>query len=123
LVKAEEAIAFLLLLLGVGGSQKDDKQKDKPPSEQEPPIIFPPPREPDPTIPEGCGPKPTPVFKKGAGYWWQPATDAIGWFITIETRPPDSVILSINEDFRQELQTWYKCDTLTDPIRLITQFI
>jgi len=76
-----------------------------------------------PSQPIGCGMKPSVGVQKGAGYWWQPATDNVGWFATIETRPDSSVILSINEAYSLDLQQWYRCEQLADPIRLITQFI
>jgi len=117
LVKAEEAIAFLILLLGLGG------KKEAPPREDKPPPDFPPPRPRDPVIPEGCGPKPPVTFQERAGYAWQPATDNLTWFADPSIRVPDSVILSINEGFSLDLLKWYRCEQLNDPIRLITQFI
>jgi len=131
-VKAEEAIVFLLLLLGIGKKKPPDDDEKETQAEAcvrlggtYDPIkkvcVFT--RPPDPPI-EGCGPQPPATFQKGAGYWWQPATDAVGWNSNVNIQRPDaSVILSINEAFSQPLANWYKCERVTDPIRILTQFI
>jgi len=160
LVKAEEALAVILLLLGRKGKKKQPEDvPEKTPRalkrvciqcdasiefcalveiDENDPTFFrtiesksqscPNPlfqiegvdRPPEET---GCGMKPSVKFLKGAGYFWQPATDNTGWFITVETRPDSAVILSINEAYSLELLQWYRCEQLSDPIRLITQFI
>jgi len=155
LVKAEEALAIILFLIGFKGKKKPPPpidpriqdcldrggvwspslQKCKLPGDEPPP-----PREDCPpgthrnefglcvpniiVPPEGCGPKPPTTFQQGAGYWWQPATDAVGWNANVVGQRPDSsVILSTGEAFSQDVASWYKCERVTDPIRIITQFI
>lgn len=136
MVSAEEALAIILFLVGFKGKKKPPP----PPGETQPEacvrlggrwdpvelvcVFTAPPKPDEPDLPEGCGPKPTVTFQEAAGYWWQPATDAVGWNANVRDRRPDSsVILSSNEAFNQTLQNWYKCERVTDPIRIITQFI
>ncbi len=162
MVKAEEALAVILFLVGFKGKKKPPEPTEPPEpitrrlkrvciqcdetiefcalveideddptyfktieskSFQCPNPLFLPPVDSPPREEIGCGPKPNIGRQDGAGYWWQPATDNVGWFATVETRPDSSVILSIHEAYSLELQQWYRCEQLTDPIRLITQFI
>jgi len=139
LVSAEEALAVILFLVGFKGKKKPPDEPDKPAETQAEACVrlggrwdpvqqfctfTKPPKPDEPDLPEGCGPKPKISFQEDAGYWWQPATDNVGWNSNIRDQRPDSaVILSIHEAHSQELENWYRCEQTTDPIRLITQFI